>query len=123
MGDLTRQTFESFVDLMSAQIRLARTEISMDAATLLQRSFKLLIIGPIILVGYVFACAALAAWLAGVVGWAAAFGIVAVCNLAAGGIGAAVVVGKLKRVHPIDDTVASVKTTVRQVGTAMHSSS
>lgn len=122
VGALTRQTLESFVDLVGAQVRLAKAELAVDSKTYVRRSAELLLFAPLLVVGYIFACAALAALLAPVVGWAAALGIIAAANVAGGATGCAVMWGKFKRMEPINQTIASVGKSVRQIETALHRS-
>lgn len=120
VGALTRQTLESFVDLVGAQVRLAKTELAIDSKTYVTRGAQLILFAPLLVVGYIFACAALAAVLAPAVGWAAALGIVGATNLLVGCIGCAVMWTKVRRVDPINQTIASVGKSVRQIETAFH---
>ena len=122
VGALTRQTLESFVDLVGAQVRLAKAELAVDSKTYVTRGVQLLLFAPLLVVGHIFACAALSAVLAPAVGWAAALGIIAAANVAVGCIGCAVMWGKFKRMEPINHTIASVGKSVRQIETALHRS-
>ena len=122
VGALTRQTLESFMDLVGAQMRLAKTELSVDLKTYVTRAAGLLLVAPLLVVGYLFACAALTAVLAPAVGLAAALGIIATTNLLVGGIGCAVMWTKFRRMDPINQTIVSVGKSVRQIETALHRS-
>lgn len=122
VGALTRQTLESFVDLVGAQVRLAKTELAVDSKTFITRGAQLALFAPLLVVGYFFACAALTAILAPAVGWAAALGIIAAANLLVGCIGCAVMWTRFKRVDPVNQTIASVGKSVRQIETALHGS-
>lgn len=119
MASLTRHTLESLVDLVGAQIRLAKTEITLDARSFVKRAAKLALFAPLVAVAYLFGCAAAAAALARVVGWGWALAIVAALNGVVGVVGAALMLAQLKHIAPMDQTRASVNESVRQVEAAV----
>ncbi len=62
--DLLKDTAEQFVDLLTAQIKLARLELGNDLRALLGQGRRLVIVAPVILVGYAFLMAGAAVMLA-----------------------------------------------------------
>ena len=71
--------------LVSQHIQLARAELGEDIRGMGKDVVHIAMVVPFFLVGYIFLCAALAALLASVIGWAGALGLVAAVNLAVGG--------------------------------------
>lgn len=118
VGELSRQAFESFVDLVGSQIRLAKTEIADDTKLLARRSILFIGFLQLLAVAYLFGCAALALGLSPWVGSPGAFAIVGGLNLVVGTIGCVIAWGRLKTVQPVEDTVNSVNETVTRVESA-----
>ncbi|MDX2023689.1 MAG: phage holin family protein [Deltaproteobacteria bacterium] len=119
VASLTRHTLESLVDLVGAQIRLAKTEITLDARNFIKRAAKLALFAPLVAVAYLFGCAAAAAGLARLLGWGWGLAIVAAANAVVGIVGALLTLSQLKHIAPMDQTRASVNESVRQVEAAV----
>ena len=106
---LIRETVDGLRDLIADHIKLARVEMVSDAKTY-GRSISVLVVGGVVLaIGYVFGLIAAALALARVWGAPLAFVAVAALHLIAGGIATAVSVGKMRRTHPMHDTVVEAK--------------
>ncbi|MCP3060832.1 phage holin family protein [Myxococcus sp. K38C18041901] len=95
---------DSFSRLVTQHLQLARLELEEDLKSASMNVAMIAAFVPFILVGYAFACAALAAVLFPWLGWAGAFGVVALLNLVAGGGGVAWALHKLKTRRMMDDT-------------------
>lgn len=119
VASLTRHTLESLVDLVGAQIRLAKMEITLDARNFVKRVAKLALFAPLVGIAYLFGCAAAAAALARVVGWGWGLAIVAAVNAAIGLAGVLTTLAQFKHIAPMDQTRASVNESVRQVEAAV----
>lgn len=75
--DVAKGAAEDLLDLLTSQIKLARVELAADARAALLNVARIALFVPVIVVGYAFALAALAVWLAewlGLVGGIAAVG-------------------------------------------------
>ncbi len=106
-----RELVDSFSDLMSHHIKLARVELKEDATGLLKQVGKIAAFVPLLLVGYSLLCVALALFLRRFMGADAAFLLVAVGNIAAGAIGILLAARALKDRRVMDDTRAELQST------------
>ncbi len=119
VSTLARNTLESLVDLVGAQIRLARTELSIDAKKAAAKAGAISLFLPMVLVGYVMLCFALAALLSQVMPVAGALAIVGGLQVLIGAAGTLLMVQRLRRMEALDRTKDSVDASVSQVGAAM----
>lgn len=103
------------LDLIGAQIRLVRAELSGEVRAGLSRIARVALFAPVVLVGYAFAMAALAAALAPYWGWPLALGAVAAVQLVVGGAGVLWAVRRLSRVRLLRRTADEVAETVRRI--------
>jgi len=123
VSSLARNTLESLVDLVGAQIRLAKTELALDARKAATKAGAISLFLPMVLVGYVMLCFALAALLAQVMPTAGALAIVGGLQVLVGVGGTLLMVQRLRRLEALDRTKESVDASVSQVGAAMAHSS
>lgn len=123
VSSLARSTFESLVDLLSAQIRLARTELALDARKALSKAAAISVFLPMMLVGYIVLCFALAALLGRVMSPAAAYAIVGGSQVLVGAAGTLLMVQRLRRLETLDRTKENVDESITKVGAALSSSS
>jgi uncharacterized membrane protein YqjE len=102
---------EGFSDLLQQHIRLAKVELKEDAKQLGGQAGRIAAFAPLILIGYALLCVALAFFLRRFLPIDAAFAIVAVLNLAAGGLGIFLAVRRLQDqkvlVHTRDELEAT----------------
>ena len=119
VSSLARNTLESLVDLVGAQIRLAKTELALDARKAATKAGAISLFLPMVLVGYVMLCFALAALLAQVMPTAAALAIVGGLQVVAGVGGTLLMIQRLRRLEALDRTKESVDESVSQVGAAL----
>jgi uncharacterized membrane protein YqjE len=87
LGDVARGAAEDLLDLVTAQIRLARLEVSAELRRALKRVIRIALLMPPLVVGYAFAMAALASWLTGRWGRTSALAAVAALQIAVAGTG------------------------------------
>lgn len=123
VSSLARNTFESLVDLVGAQIRLARTELAIDARKTLTKAGAISLFLPMVFVGYLVLCLALAALLAKVMSPAAALAIVGGTQVLLGVGRTLLMVQRLRRIEAMDRTKETVDESVHQVGAALSSPS
>ena len=63
--DVAKHAAEDLLDLLAAQIKLARLELSADLREGLKRILRIALFIPPLVIGYAFGMAAIASWLAG----------------------------------------------------------
>ena len=103
------------LDLVGAQIRLVRAELSVELRSSLTKILRVAVFAPVLVVGYAFGMAALAAVLAPRWGWPLsllAVGGVQVVAAAGGGLWA---LRRLARVRLLHRTAEEVSETVRRI--------
>lgn len=122
VSSLARNTLESLVDLVGAQIRLAKTELALDARKAATKAGAISLFLPMVLVGYVMLCFALAALLAQVMPTAGALAIVGGVQVLVGAGGTFLMVQRLRRLEALDRTKENVDASVSQVGAAISGS-
>jgi uncharacterized membrane protein YqjE len=110
LADHLRELVDAFSDLIANHIRLARVELKEDAKAIGVEVGKVLAFLPLLLVGYIMLAVAAALFLHRFLPGDAAFLIVAVFNLAVGGIGIFLAVKKLQLKQVMDDTRAELET-------------
>lgn len=103
---------EDLVDLLGAQLKLARVELTSDARGALKRVTRLAIFVPPLVVGYAFGMAAAASWLARLWGISLALAVLAAVQIAFGAIGMVVVLRGFKRFELLSRTTAEGSATV-----------
>jgi len=111
--DVAKGAAEDLLDLLVAQIRLARVELVADARAALRRVARLALFIPPLLLGYGFAMAALASWLGRYWGLTAALGAVAAFHIAVGGVGIVFALRALSRVHVLERASSEAADTVQ----------
>jgi len=109
------------LDLVGAQIRLVRAELSAELRTSLTRILSVAVFAPVMVVGYAFGMAALAAALAPYWGWPLA--LLALCGLqvVAAATGGLLALRRLARVRLLHRTAEEVSETVRRIEAQSHS--
>ncbi|NTX03983.1 phage holin family protein [Myxococcus sp. CA051A] len=104
LAALVGRMADSFSRLVTQHLQLARLELAEDLKATGMNVAMIAAFVPFILVGYAFACGALAAVLSAYLGWAGALGAVSLLNLVAGGGGIAWALQRLKARRMMDDT-------------------
>lgn len=99
MSGAARDAAEDLVDLVSAQIRLARLEVSADLRQGLMSFGRIALFLPPLVVGYAFAMAALAALLGAYLPRAVALAALAALQLLVAGLGISWALAALRRVR------------------------
>ena len=106
---LIRETIDGLRDLIADHIKLARVEMVSDAKTYGRSVAVLVVAGLVLAIGYVFGLIAAAAGLARVWGTALAFLAIAALHLVAGGIAMTSAMARMRRTHPMHDTVVEAR--------------
>jgi len=112
-------TIGELADLLAAQIKLAHLELSIDLRLALKRVARLAVFVPPLVVGYAFAMATLAAFLATHWGRLVALGSVAGLQLAVGGIGLQRTLAALERTRILKRTSAELTSGVQRTVAAL----
>jgi hypothetical protein len=112
-------TIGELADLLAAQIKLAHLELSIDLRLALKRVARLAVFVPPLVVGYAFAMAALASFLATHCGRLVALGSVAGLQLAVGGIGLQRTLAALQRTPILKRTSAELTSGVQRTVAAL----
>jgi hypothetical protein len=97
--------------LVSEHLALLRLELSQEAREWGAQVGRLLAFAPFVLIGYLFLCAALAAFLSRWIGWGGSLLLVGAVNVLGGGIGVAVALRALERRQGMTRTVDELKAT------------
>jgi len=106
---LIRETVDGLRDLIADHIKLARIELVADAKSYGRGVAVLAVAALVLAIGYVFGLIAAALALGRVWGAPQAFVAVAALHLVAGGIAVVWSVGRMRRTHPMHDTVVEAK--------------
>jgi hypothetical protein len=106
-------------DLLAAQIKLAHLELSVDLRLAVKRAARIALCIPPIVVGYAFAMAALASFLAMHCGRLVALGSIAALQIAVGGIGLQRTLAALRRTPILERTGADLTSGVRATRAAL----
>lgn len=101
LGAQLNQIFDGLTRLITQHLDLARLELAEEARTLGGNLARVVAFVPLILVGYVFLCGALAIWLGAWLTPAAGWAIVGGVNLVAGAIGVLIAVRSLNERPPV----------------------
>jgi uncharacterized membrane protein YqjE len=102
---------ESTNELLSQHVRLAKLELKQDATYVGARVGIIATFAPMLLVGYIFLCGALAYVLAEAWTWPWSLLGVGVLNLLVGATGIAVAAAQLKKRHMLNRTVEELEQT------------
>jgi hypothetical protein len=106
---------QELLDLFTAQVRLARLELSLDLRLAIKRGARILLFFPPLLVGYGFAMAGLASFLTTYCGRLVALGAVAILQIAVAGIGLQRTLSALGRTPILERTGAGITESVRRI--------
>lgn len=106
MSGAAQDAAEDLVDLVSAQIRLARLELAADLGRGLARVARLALCLPPLVVGYAFAMAALASVLGAYWPRPVALASIAAVQLVPAGLGIWWSFAALRRAHPLERAAA-----------------
>jgi hypothetical protein len=106
---LIRETLDGLRDLIADHIKLARVEMVSDAKTYGRSIAVLVVAGLVLAIGYVFGLIAAALALGRVWGTPVAFVAVAALHVVVGGIAMISAMAKMRRTHPMHDTVVEAK--------------
>ena len=118
---MATDTVEELADLLAAQIKLAHLELSADLRLAGRRVARIALCVPPLVVGYAFAMAALASFLATYWGRLAALGSVAALQIAIAGVGLQRTLSALRRTPILERTGADVTSGVRATRAALSS--
>jgi hypothetical protein len=102
---LIRETIDGLRDLIADHIKLARVEMVSDAKTYGASLAVVVVAGLVLAIGYIFGLIAAALALGRVWGRPLAFLVVGVLHLVVGGIAMATAMARMRRTHPMHDTV------------------
>ena len=110
---LLKETADSVGALVADHLELARVEIETDLRIYAGAVGTSLVAGVLLLVGYVFAWAAVAVALAKLWGGPAGFGAVAAAHLVLAGLGLGAVSQKLQKTKVLRESILEVRRSVR----------
>jgi uncharacterized membrane protein YqjE len=114
MVDVAKGAAEDLLDLFTAEIKLARLELSGDLHQALKRVARVALFIPPLIVGYGFAMAALASWLGDFWGRPKALASVAALQIVVAGLGLLWSIAALRRTRVLEKTSAEVTDGVRR---------
>jgi hypothetical protein len=112
--EAAKNAAEDLVDLVTAQVKLARLELTSDLHKIFKRSLRVVLFLPPLLVGYAFGMAAAASWLSRYWGWPLALAAVAAIQIVVGGIGVYRSVAALARVRVLERAGTEAADTVQR---------
>ena len=116
---MASDTIGELADLLAAQIKLAHLELSIDLRLALKRVARLAVFVPPLVVGYAFAMATLASFLATHCGRLVALASLAGLQLAVGGIGLQRTLAALQRTPILKRTSAELTSGVQRTVAAL----
>ncbi len=108
LGRLT----DGFSKLVTQHLTLARVELMEDARVMGSNVARIAAFVPFVLVGYMFLCAALSAFLARWIGWDGSLALVGTVNLVVGGVGIARAASRLSSHQVMNDSAAELNRSV-----------
>jgi uncharacterized membrane protein len=109
---LIKETADGFGQLIADHIKLARLELVVDLKTQGRRVAAMALIIPLIFLGYGLICVALSLVLSRSMGLPAALFLVGGVHVAAGAIGVAIAVAKLKRANIMQESASEVSRSI-----------
>lgn len=101
LGAQLNQIFDGLTRLITQHLDLARLELAAEARTVGGNLARVVAFLPLVLVGYIFLCGALAIWLGTLLTPAAGWALVGGVNLVAGVVGVLISVRSLNRRPPV----------------------
>jgi len=116
---LLKETADNLGALVADHLKLARVELETDVRIYAGALGISLAAGILLLVGYLFAWAAVAVGLAKIWGASAGFAVVAGAHLLVGGLGLAAVSRKLQRTKVLRESIVEVRRSVRALAHPM----
>jgi alkylation response protein AidB-like acyl-CoA dehydrogenase len=126
LGQVAKIAATDLVDLVAAQIDLARFELTTDARDAVGRAGRLALFVPPVVMGYGFGMAAIASALSRYWGWTAALALVSGFQLLAGGLGLLLSLRRLSAASALArtarDTADNVRRTIAAVSPSPRSS-
>jgi len=114
LSDVAKGAAEDLVDLVSAQIRLARLEVSAELRRTLKRVARIALLMPPLVVGYAFGMAALASWLTGMWGRTLALAAVGAVQIVGAGAGILWSMAALARTRVLERAAGDLADDVRR---------
>lgn len=120
IADRLRQTADHLVELVGAQLRLTRLELTADARTLASRLTKAALFVPLVVVGYALVMVAAGAALGRWVGLAWGLVIVGGANFVIGMWGLSRAVRGLEGVRVLDRSRGELERSLERVAAAVH---
>jgi uncharacterized membrane protein YqjE len=115
LASVAKDAAGDLLDLLGAQIRLVRAELSGEVRAGLSRLARVALFAPIVIVGYAFGMAALAALLAPEWGWPLSLAALAGFQLLVGVWGVMWSLRRLARVRLLHRTADEAAETVRRI--------
>jgi hypothetical protein len=116
IAERLRATAEDLVELVTAQVKLARLELLGDARVLAGRVARFAVFVPLVVLGYGFLAAAGASALAAYVGLPWALALVGAVNVAAGAGGMVRAMRALRRVRLLEHSREEIDRSLARVG-------
>jgi protein-S-isoprenylcysteine O-methyltransferase Ste14 len=116
IAERLRTTAEDLVELVTAQVKLARLEVLADARILASRVARFAVFVPLVLIGYGFLVAAGASALAAYLGLPWALALVGAVNVAAGAGGLVRASRALRRVRLLEHSREAIDQSLARVG-------
>ena len=121
LGEVAQGAAEDALTLLAAQLKLARLEVAADLRRGLQGGVRIALFLPPLVVGYVFAMTALAAWLGGYWGRPAALASVAALQIGPAALGIVWALGALRRTPGVARSSADIADDFRRTLVAVSS--
>ena|SRR5438132_8044043 len=121
LGDVAQVAAEDAVSLLTAQIKLARLEVSADLRRGLRGGIRVALFVPPLVVGYVFAMTALASWLGGPWGRPAGLASVAALQIVPAAIGIVWALSAFRRTPGVARSGAEIASSLQRTLAAVSS--
>lgn len=115
LAAVAKDAASDLLDLVGAQIRLVRAELSAEVRASVSRIARVAAFAPLVLIGYAFGMAAGAAALAPYWGWPLALLAVAGLQVAVGAVGVFWAIRRLTQVRLLHRSAEEVAETVRRI--------
>jgi uncharacterized membrane protein YqjE len=115
LASVAKDAAADLLDLVGAQIRLVRAELSAEVRASASRLARVAVFAPVVIIGYAFGMAAAAAALAPIWGWPLALLALAGLQLVVGTAGVLWALRRLTQVRLLHRTADEVAETVRRI--------
>ncbi len=112
--DVAKIAAEDLLDLVAAQIKLARLELAADLRASITRVVWIALFIPPLVVGYAFGMAAIASWLAGYWGRPAALACIAGLQIVPAGVGILWSLSALKRTQVLERSTTQIAASAKR---------